>query len=394
MSSAVTNDLQHPRGQRIGRASSLGASGFKRLLSIGICAAAGSIAFFLASFGTIMAMLTLRISLGTHPAFSQTQPLRGLVIAEVLIALAELASRVNWTCRVRSGCGVCPRAAQCLTPNPHVKLSPQSATLSPAVLKYHRIMPTHFSPQAITFLRGLARNNQRDWFEARRSIYEQAVKAPMLALVDEINAAMRDFAPRHLRPAHKVMMRIYRDTRFSKDKRPYKTHLAAWWSRAAMEKTSGAGFYLQISPQQVIVAAGVYMPDREQLLILRRWMSAHHLLYRTTLQRLLKTRGAGFAPIDPAALTRMPKGFLRDDPAGELVRANNWGVQACLPPELALSPQLGKQIVRRLRSSAPLVEMLNGAILQADAEPPMTALNTASMPPVGLPRTTPRRSFF
>ncbi len=255
-------------------------------------------------------------------------------------------------------------------------------------------MATHFSPQAITFLRGLARNNQRDWFEARRSVYEQAVKAPMLALVDEINAAMREFAPQHVRPAHKIMMRIYRDTRFSKDKRPYKTHLAAWWSRTAMEKTSGGGFYLQISPQQVMVAAGVYMPDREQLLILRRWMSAHHLLYRRTLQRLLKTRVAGFEPVDPAPLTRMPKGFAGDDPAGELVRANNWGVHAYLPAELALSPQLGKQIVRRMRSSAPLVEMLNSAILQPEAEQPKTALDAASMPPAAGPRTIPRRSFF
>ena len=121
-------------------------------------------------------------------------------------------------------------------------------------------MATHFSPEAMKFLRGLARNNDREWFEARRAVYERAVKAPMLALVDEITAAMTEFAPEHVRPAHKIMMRIYRDIRFSKNKQPYKTHLAAWWARRGMEKTSGGGFYLQISPQQVMVAAGVYMP--------------------------------------------------------------------------------------------------------------------------------------
>ena len=123
------------------------------------------------------------------------------------------------------------------------------------------------------FLRGLARNNDREWFEARREMYERAVKAPMLALIEEINAAMMEFAPEHVRPPHKVAMRIYRDIRFSPNKQPYKTHLAAWWSRRGMEKTSGGGFYLQIGPQQVMIAAGVYMPEREQLLALRRWMS-------------------------------------------------------------------------------------------------------------------------
>jgi uncharacterized protein (TIGR02453 family) len=229
-------------------------------------------------------------------------------------------------------------------------------------------MATHFSPEAMKFLRGLARNNDREWFEARREVYERALKAPMLALVDEITAAMEEFAPEHVRPPHKIAMRIYRDIRFSKNKQPYKTHLAAWWARRGMEKTSGGGFYLQISPQQVMVAAGVYMPEREQLLTIRRWMSAHHEAYRASVKKLLKTRGAGFEAIDAEALTRMPKGFASDDPADELVRAKSWGVHASLPAELALEPVLVREIVRRLRWTAPLVDTLNGAILDGQVD--------------------------
>ncbi len=216
------------------------------------------------------------------------------------------------------------------------------------------------------FLRGLARNNDREWFEARRAVYERAVKAPMLALVEEINAAMVEFAPEHVRPAHKVAMRIYRDIRFSPNKQPYKTHLAAWWARRGMEKTSGGGFYLQISPQSVMVAAGVYMPEREQLLTLRRWMSAHHVSYRASVQKLLKAKGAGFELSETEALTRMPKGFASDDPADELVRAKSWGVRAWLPAEAALEPTLAREIVRRLRMVTPLIDTLNGAILARD----------------------------
>jgi len=216
------------------------------------------------------------------------------------------------------------------------------------------------------FLRGLARNNDREWFEARRDVYERAVKAPMLALIEEINAGMIEFAPEHVRPPHKVAMRIYRDIRFSPNKQPYKTHLAAWWSRRGMEKTSGGGFYLQISPQQVMIAAGVYMPEREQLLALRRWMSAHHESYRATIKPLLTARGGGFELSESEALTRMPKGFDRDDPADELVRAKSWGVRAWLPGEAAVEPTLGREIVRRFRRVTPLIDTLNDAILKRD----------------------------
>jgi uncharacterized protein (TIGR02453 family) len=227
-------------------------------------------------------------------------------------------------------------------------------------------MPTHFPPEAMTFLRGLARHNDRLWFEQRRDVYERSLKAPLLALVDEISAAMEAFAPDHVRPPHKITMRIYRDIRFSKDKLPYKTHLSAWWARQGMEKTSGAGFYLQISPQEVMLAAGVYMPERHQLLTLRRWMTQNHATYRASLTKLLKTRGAGFDTIDAQELTRMPKGFAADDPAGELLRAKNWGVRSSLPAELALQPGLARQIVRRFKLASPLVHTLNSAILQQE----------------------------
>jgi len=215
------------------------------------------------------------------------------------------------------------------------------------------------------FLRGLKRNNDREWFEARRDVYERALRAPMLAVAEEIAAAMHAFAPEHVRPANKAVMRIYRDTRFSKNKLPYKTHLAAWWARRGMEKTSGGGFYLQVSPDAVMVAAGLYMPEREQLLAVRRWMSARHSDYRAETAKLLRSKSLGFTDIDAQALTRMPKGFAADDPAGELVRATNWGVSATLPAELALDASLVSEVVKRFKAAAGLVDRLNGAILEA-----------------------------
>ena len=138
----------------------------------------------------------------------------------------------------------------------------------------------YFSKEALKFLRGLKRNNDREWFEARRSIYEQELKRPMLAVIERVSDAMAEFAPAHVRPAQKSMMRIYRDTRFSADKTPYKTHVAAWWTRNGLEKTSGGGYYFHLSAKEVVIAAGIYMPEREQLLAIRMQLLQQHEIGR------------------------------------------------------------------------------------------------------------------
>src|ERR1700744_15561 len=168
-------------------------------------------------------------------------------------------------------------------------------------------MATYFSSDAMKFLRGLKRNNDRFWFEARREVFERELKEPMLKLIGEVNEAMAEFAPMHVRPPQKIMMRIYRDIRFSKDKRPYKNHVSAWWVRDGLQKTSGGGFYLQVSSTEVLIAAGVYMPEREQLLAIRRYLVDHHLEFRKIMagRKLRSLMGE----TDSLSLTRPPKGF-------------------------------------------------------------------------------------
>lgn len=232
-------------------------------------------------------------------------------------------------------------------------------------------MPTHFTPAALKFLRGLARNNDREWFEARRNVYELELKAPMHALIEEVNESLVRIAPDHIRPANKAMKRIYRDTRFSNDKRPYKHHVGAAWGKRGMEKTS-ATFYTHIAPKEVVVFAGVWMPEREELLAIRRWMAEHHEEFRALQKRVLKPRkneSAALLPVDAQSLTRMPKGFAADHPADELLRARNWGVELTLPGEAALEPTLHAEIVAIFKRAAPLVSLLNEAIEQGATKP-------------------------
>jgi uncharacterized protein (TIGR02453 family) len=225
----------------------------------------------------------------------------------------------------------------------------------------------HFTQEAFRFLRALARHNDREWFNARKPIYEQALKEPMLAVIAAINQALAHFAPEHIRPPQKAMMRIYRDTRFSKDKLPYKTHLAAWWARAGLEKTSGGGFYLQVSPNEVLVAAGCYMPERDQLLSIRRYLLEHHQEFRSLLAEKQLARLT--EPFEGLSLTRAPKGFPADHPALDLLLRRQWGVSATLPGSVALEPSLVETVVARMKVMAPLVEFLNRPLVPQAPNP-------------------------
>lgn len=220
----------------------------------------------------------------------------------------------------------------------------------------------HFNPEAIDFLRKLKRNNRREWFEARREVYERELKQPMLALIERITHGMADYAPDHIRPAQKCMLRIYRDTRFSADKSPYKTNLAAWWTRNGLEKTSGGGYYLHISPEELIFAAGVYMPPKEQTYAIRQYLLEHHAEFRRLIEnRKLRARMELF---DPRKLTRPPKGFPAEHPAMEWLKWRQWGVIVTLPPADALQPDLSAVAEKYFRLAAPLVNFLNAPLLR------------------------------
>ena len=235
--------------------------------------------------------------------------------------------------------------------------------------------PDGFTAQTLSFLRGLAKNNDREWFEARRETYQHALREPMLALITDVNKEMEKFAPLHIKAPEKTVLRIYRDTRFSKSKLPYKQHYAAWWGRSGMVKTSGAGFYFHLSAKQLHIAAGLYMPDPAQTLQVRRYLLKHHEAFRTLLNaRALKSR---MQLSDTQPLTRAPKGFPPDHPASDLILYRNWGVDVELAPEEALGPRFSTVLARYFQAAAPLVDFLNTS-LDASVEKarrPMFALD-------------------
>jgi uncharacterized protein (TIGR02453 family) len=163
-----------------------------------------------------------------------------------------------------------------------------------------------------------------------------------------------------VRPAEKCLFRIYRDTRFSNNKLPYKTHVAAWWSHSGLEKTSGAGFYFHVSAKEVVIAAGAYMPEKDQLAQIRHWLLDHHAEFRKVLQTaaIRKT----FTEFDGNALTRPPKGFPCEHPALDLIQCRQWGLSTSLPTSAALKKDFAATLIRHFRLAAPVVNALNTPI--------------------------------
>jgi uncharacterized protein (TIGR02453 family) len=229
----------------------------------------------------------------------------------------------------------------------------------------------HFRPDALKFLRGLEKNNDREWFNERKALYEAELKEPMLAVIRKITDAMMEFAPNHVRPAEKSLFRIYRDTRFSNNKLPYKTHVAAWWSHTGMDKTSGAGYYLQVNPKGVVIAAGAYMPEKEQLAAIRHWLLENHAGFRALLNKPALRKA--FKEFEGEALTRPPKGFPAEHPAMDLIKYKQWGLSTTLSADTALDAKFAQTIVKYFKLLAPVVDALNTPIA-ASIAPKKTVL--------------------
>jgi uncharacterized protein (TIGR02453 family) len=228
-------------------------------------------------------------------------------------------------------------------------------------------MSAHFSAAGVEFLRDLAKHTERDWFDPRKATYEKELKAPMLAVIEEVNEALLTFSPEHVRPPQKCMMRIYRDIRFSKDKKPYKTSIAAWWARQGLEKTSGGGFYFHVTATDVHISAGCYMPEKNQLLAIRRMLLERHEEYRALVGARRMT--ALMQPFDGLKMTRGPKGFPPDHPAMDLILQRQWGVSSVLPADVALGPGLVGEMVKRFRLASPLVALLNEPLVGKPKRP-------------------------
>ena len=218
-----------------------------------------------------------------------------------------------------------------------------------------------FPPEMVQFLRALKRNNRREWFQPRKHLYEQQVKEPMLELVTALNGDFMKFAPNFVTEPKKAVFRIYRDTRFSADKTPYKTHVAASFWRRGSDYTGAGGFYFSVSHDQIEVAGGIWHPSPETMLLVRTHIAASYPEMRRILANKKSRKLVGDLQGDE--LTRAPKGFDPQHPALDLIKKKDWILDTALDSTLATTPKLYREIVDRFRAIAPLIEYLNRPLI-------------------------------
>ena len=228
---------------------------------------------------------------------------------------------------------------------------------------------TGFTPGALTFLRGLARHNEKPWFEARRDRYEGDVRAPLGALVEEVDVRLATIAPEIVGDPKRSLFRIHRDVRFSNDKRPYKTSAAAWFYHVdagrgvggATTAHGGAGFYFDISPAAIEIGGGIWKPPRPTLLRLRDAIDEDHESLRAILDAPARRRR--FGPLAPTAtLTRMPRGYAESHPAADLLRHQSFTLGRTLVERDLFSARLPELLAADFARLLPLVRWLNGAL--------------------------------
>ncbi len=228
-----------------------------------------------------------------------------------------------------------------------------------------------FPPEMVQFLRGLKRNNRRDWFQSRKQLYEQHVKTPMLELVAALNGDLMKFAPEFVTDPKKAVFRIYRDTRFSADKTPYKTHIAASFWRRGADHTGAGGFYFSVAHDQIEIAGGIWHPSPETMLLVRTHIAENYPELRRILANK-KTRKL-LGELQGDELTRAPKGFDPGHPALDLIKKKDWILDVALEPSLATTPALYKEVLIRFRAMAALIEYLNRPLV--GRRPPMESLD-------------------
>ena len=220
-----------------------------------------------------------------------------------------------------------------------------------------------FPEEGLKFFRSLRKNNTREWFQPRKDIFDAKVKTPMEELVALVNGELAKVAPDHIVEPKKAIYRIYRDTHFSSDKTPYKTHIAANFPRKGLEKHAGAGFYFSVSDEEVEVAGGVYMPGPPELLAIRTHLVETHAEFRKIVTN--KKLVASLGDLQGEALRRVPKGFDAEHPAADCLRMKQWLFFKTLPGKVAATPAVFTELADRLKVLAPLVHYLNTPLLKA-----------------------------
>lgn len=218
-----------------------------------------------------------------------------------------------------------------------------------------------FTSKTLSFLRALKKNNDRAWFHERRAEYEQHVRGPMVAIVERLSHDFLTFAPELTADPKLSLFRPWRDTRFSEDKAPLKTNIAAVFPNRALGRMNGAGLYFEVATTWVWIGGGIYAPDSPQLHAIREHIAANQprferIITAPAFRKLGGLRGD--------RLTRVPRGWAKDHPAAEYLMHKQYLGFREEAAAFSARRDFYRQLVATMKALTPLVAFLNEPLLE------------------------------
>lgn len=225
-----------------------------------------------------------------------------------------------------------------------------------------------FTDDTLRFLRSLRRHNDREWFRSHRQEYDAHVRNPMVDVIEHLATDLRTFAPQLVAAPKVSMYRIYRDTRFSADQSPFKTHVSAVFPHRTLTKHGGAGLYFHVATDHVLVGAGIYAPEPPQLYRLRKHVARNTKRFRAIVES--PTFRRSFGEVDGQRLKRVPRGFDPDHPAAEYLKLRQFLAGTERPAEFSTRPRFYGSLRRLFEQLTPFVMFLNEPLASTSVKAP------------------------
>ncbi|MCA9621567.1 MAG: DUF2461 domain-containing protein [Myxococcales bacterium] len=221
---------------------------------------------------------------------------------------------------------------------------------------------SYFSEGLFTFLRDLEANNDRDWFKANKARYEELLRAPALELIEQFGPHLQKLSPHFVadpRPVGGSLFRIHRDTRFAKDKRPYKTSVGIHFRHEVAKDAHAPGYYIHISPEQSFVALGLWMPETAVARKIREAIVDDPSGYRKAItnKRFTETLALG-----GDKLKRPPRGVDPDHPLVEELKRKSFMASTYITRKTVKSPDFVRTVTGAFRAGTPLMKFLCKAV--------------------------------
>ena len=220
----------------------------------------------------------------------------------------------------------------------------------------------YFTPKLFAFLKDLAENNDRDWFKAHQDLYEEHVREPALEFINDFAAPLEKISPYFVADSRMVggsLFRIQRDTRFSKDKTPYKLNTGMQFRHTSAKDAHAPGFYVHLQPGECFMGVGLWRPETKVAYAIRERIDEDQAGWKRA------TRGKRFADVFTLggdSLKRPPRGYDEDHPLIDDLKRKDFIASARLTQKAVTSDTFMQDFTGDCRRAAPFMKYLCEAV--------------------------------